>query len=101
MLCISLVLTATSAKAIGLVDNTRQSSLGPQALDKAWAERRAWCTLSAHVPEIPRYRGICIRSVFFRVSHFAELIEFCSSSPLSVFIVTCSYEEAYSLNAEG
>ena len=77
-----------------------RSSLVPmQALEKTWAERRSWYTLSAHA--CARYLGICIRSVFFCVSHFAELIEFCSSSPLSVFIVTCSYEEADSLNAEG
>ena len=54
--------------------------------------------LRMHVPDIWEF---VFRSVFFRVSHFAELIEFCSSSPLSVFFVTCSYEEAYSLNAEG
>ena len=58
---------------------------GIQSLEKSWAEKRAWHTLSAHELPICQYSSMS--------ANFAKLIEFHSRSPLSVLFVTSSHTD--------
>ena len=61
----------------------------------AWAERRAWSTLSAHAQKIPRFSGICklLRACPVYYRNNAESADSCEAS--------CSRVPGASLRAAG